>query len=621
MRAGIAASLFLVHLCPVVCSAAAAGGAHTLEYLYIEPNSGGSSGGHVAIRLDDTVYHFQQGDFGTIRLTRDPFDAFEHAYRALGNRRIRAEVADVSREAFEHLRRYIDVRYVVQRSHFDLSESFSADRTFLQYLTARHDPARAAASKEIAISAAGYFGEAGTTETLRSSSIVRIGTMLRGRSEGWLDERIASLSARVHALKPASDTTAPAIEQGKLAVGPTGYFERYRELVSEWLALSVLRGDYGPRADALATSGLDRLVLDEAELAKLAAWRSRLVHRVPELLESPRPDRATAVLVALVRLAAIDRSLATGRLHVPDPCGPDCARVSPDILDRYPSTLSTVVEEHRRDLAAALENFATSDATDELGLSQLEVAASRLIELERSIARHQTLHVYVGAPLPLKPGFSSAWPLPALDGDELAVALRSATRRARAYDSALVGLYGYDLFRRNCATELLRLVEEARNEYANTERNPSLARLAFMPAFSSDSFDELFDVRGRESRPSLRTLRLARLESRTPGLWLRLRESNTLTSQTYRWHTGDPYFLLFADDGVATRPAKGLANLVGALACTAAGMMRLTLGDVDVLRDGVMGVVYSFPELAFISMRKGTYELAPWRFDGSDEQR
>ena len=158
MRAGIiAASLLLLHPCPIVRAAAADDGAHTVEYLYIEPNSGGSSGGHVAIRLDDAVYHFQQGDLGTIRLTKDPFDAFEHAYRALGNRRIRAEVAAVSPETFEHVRRYVDVRYRVERSHFDLSESLAADRVFLGYLTRRQDVGRAQVTKAMTIPAGGIF--------------------------------------------------------------------------------------------------------------------------------------------------------------------------------------------------------------------------------------------------------------------------------------------------------------------------------------------------------------------------------------------------------------------------------------------------------------------------------
>ena len=44
----------------------------TLDYLYIEANEGGSSGGHVALGIGDDVYHFQHDTGGVLALRRDP---------------------------------------------------------------------------------------------------------------------------------------------------------------------------------------------------------------------------------------------------------------------------------------------------------------------------------------------------------------------------------------------------------------------------------------------------------------------------------------------------------------------------------------------------------------------
>ena len=37
-----------------------------VEYLYVEPNVGSSSGGHVAVRFDDTVYDYQNAAENTL---------------------------------------------------------------------------------------------------------------------------------------------------------------------------------------------------------------------------------------------------------------------------------------------------------------------------------------------------------------------------------------------------------------------------------------------------------------------------------------------------------------------------------------------------------------------------
>ncbi|MDD1649359.1 MAG: hypothetical protein LUO80_03050, partial [Methylococcaceae bacterium] len=46
-----------------------------VEFLYIDANVGGSSGGHAAVKLGDTVYHFQNDD-GYTRLTRENWKRF-----------------------------------------------------------------------------------------------------------------------------------------------------------------------------------------------------------------------------------------------------------------------------------------------------------------------------------------------------------------------------------------------------------------------------------------------------------------------------------------------------------------------------------------------------------------
>ena len=60
--------------------------AGSLDYLYIEANEGGSSGGHVALGVGDDVYHFQQEESGLLALRRDPRPVFRLRYTLLQNR-------------------------------------------------------------------------------------------------------------------------------------------------------------------------------------------------------------------------------------------------------------------------------------------------------------------------------------------------------------------------------------------------------------------------------------------------------------------------------------------------------------------------------------------------------
>ena len=66
-----------------------------VEMLYIDANVGSASGGHVALRLDDEVYHFQN-EQGTTRLTRDDWSRFRWVYNDIENRNIEAAQLQVS---------------------------------------------------------------------------------------------------------------------------------------------------------------------------------------------------------------------------------------------------------------------------------------------------------------------------------------------------------------------------------------------------------------------------------------------------------------------------------------------------------------------------------------------
>jgi hypothetical protein len=168
------------------------------------------------------------------------------------------------------------------------------------------------------------------------------------------------------------------------------------------------------------------------------------------------------------------------------------------------------------------------------------------------------------------------------------LARRLAETRAveRRYESALRSRYGYDLFQRNCVSEIFRtlelaLVEGAGAQHlegrdrANLVRAESRRRLGgyvdpvaglnFIPRVSSQRVRTRYALVEATHLPSYRHHQMARMAESEGALRVALRESNVLTSTLYEPNGEDGFFLFFTDGGVPLRPLLGALNLVAGL--------------------------------------------------------
>jgi len=73
----------------------------------------------------------------------------------------------------------------------------------------------------------------------------------------------------------------------------------------------------------------------------------------------------------------------------------------------------------------------------------------------------------------------------------------------------------------------------------------------------------------------------------------------------------DDGFLFFSDGRVWLRPLQGAANLGYGLLQGALGVLTLPVDRGERLGDGVRGALYSLPELVFVSIRKGHFDVVP----------
>ena len=277
----------------------------------------------------------------------------------------------------------------------------------------------------------------------------------------------------------------------------------------------------------------------------------------------------------------------------------------------------------------ARERLRTGSGWREAEFSALEAAAGRWLELRAAEAGAASIRVQVGVLLPEARARVSLAGLPRRR-EEVSLALEQTRAAASRYREQLAELYGYDLVRRNCVSEIFRTLEAALAQQRVGEdaaelrafvREESQRRLGgyldpvasfnFVPFVSSQRVRSRWRVAERASLPSFRHHRLAEMAASEPGWLVGLRESNVLTARSHQAADAEGFFLFFTDTSVPARPLLGALNLGAALVRSTLAVAELPFDGGRGLRSGLTGVLYSLPELLFQNIRKGYNEYVP----------
>jgi len=562
------------------------------EYVHVEANEGAASGGHVAIRLGDVAYHFQHEPPGVLHLQRDDWNHFRYAYGALENRTMHASRVDVTDADYERLRRRFAERYLAEQKVFAERDVLRDDRRVLALLLARR---RGATDGALRVRGAGFFFPAGDARPSPAALDLRdrIGAERVARRAADIERQLAEL-APVPQDPPSLDDPVAAYPQF-----PYAFSSRYRDLLAGLVALRALDRGLAIRAGSYWSPGD---ALDDGERRALAAWAERLPDQLGRLFDSTRPDWGFAFLAVLARLEALELSATTGRLVLLDAFPPGSETVPRSYLHRHRDAVLDVRAQAADELARARDRLRTAAAVDEATFADVEIAGNRLMELDAAVRDDRDLR----APsAPLVPSRDAPWtelPLPGVTPEDVARARVAEERFAEDLERR----YGYDLIRRNCVSELLRTADASG---AVPARPTDL--LDFIPFVSARDVNAAWNVTERTALASYRRERLDEMYRREDALRVRLRESNVFTSTVYRPNADDSVFVLFTDDAGVLRPAFGAVNLAAGLGAVAAGIPLLPFDHGRTLWAGTRGVVFSVPELAFVSLRKGSFDRVP----------
>jgi len=552
-------------------------GAEGLGFVYVTANTGLSSGGHAALVADGNVYHLQDSEEGILLLERVTWPAFHEVYAGLYNRPLVVARVDAPPGVTGKVERAFSRLYVEQ-------ELALADRDSLRDDVAWLD-ASGAGRPAPPLRGLGLLDPArpGDPDALRLRT-----------AAGPVDGVLAESERRVAELSQSPDPAR---------------LESLREALTLREAARALdRGSaLAPEAVAALPAEIDT-PLSPAEREGLEAFSARLETAAAELLRSNRPDRGYALVLAQARYVAARRSLSTNRLVLLDAFSGAENAPGGDASDS--------VRAKRREQAAELVRRGRDEV---LAKSRIEESNWNLLEEVAAIAARDGRSDAGGmlSELGLRklPARARSADAPRLGGD-VPHALERARARLRDADAALQARWGYDLVHHNCITELGRTTDTA---FATPEEavlalgavaNPDDQAFAFVPFLFFDRVRHRMRVTQVGYFESHREKELAKLLEESPGLATRARESVAYTSTIYTPRPRDSAFLLFTDDVFWRRPLYGSVNLLFGLGYTAYGVGALPFDRGERAMAGLDGMLWSFPELAFVNVRKGTFDWA-----------
>ena len=622
---GIAIALALVVVTEAACAAAEEALRQTFEYLYVDANEGGSSGGHVAIRFGDEVYHYQHQKPGVLRLYRDGDEAFFHLYNALLNRNIRGVRIAVSDETYGILRDGFEEQRQIQEAYFDRVASAAEDAALLEHFLRERSARRVGARDDglpgLSLPAAGFFlpdGGDPITPAPASPVLDTLRTRVaQTRGPGFLPGREAELTGSLAALEPEGpDAGSGSVSEEMPPPASYGFARRYRDGLVSLRALQVLERALPLRAESLRTGEGPDWTLSQEERERLARFAADLEQRIGELVASNRPDFGFPLLVAMARLEALHASVQTGHLFLLDALSDEDPQLPRAALGRNAPLLPTLAGENRAAFLAVRAALLDGSTLEEARLADLESTGNRLLEFEEGVRGARDIRLHPGRMIPARPARRTDLPEIVAADAVLRDALGRAAKGKLALEHELMQVYGYDLITRNCVTEVFQTIDRSLKEADG--RNPDRRlgghvgvgfNLNFIPFVSATSVEARWHVVDRYELPSRRRGLLHTLYQHEGPIAVYLRESNTLTSTLYHRTHDDSFFLFFTDDAPVLRPFYGAINFASGIGAASIGLFLAPLDGGEVLSAGARGALFSLPELAFFNIRKGTFEF------------
>ncbi len=591
-----------------------------VDYIYIDANEGSASGGHVAIRFDNDVYHYQYVSPGLIKLDKQKVNDFEFKYRFLENRSLYLSQLAVPDQTYTHLRDHFDLRFQIQKQHYALVAELQREKMLFQFLSGQSvkNP------ELLQISGAGLFfspqdfsdnsklipqlSDNENLQGMRKKIQIRLG-------EGYIKRRLQELTQKIQQMQLTGwEKQSAQLQIKEFSALPYTFTQRYLDAAVAWLALNVIQQNRPLRNDVYKTSNRDEFVLSSAQISAMERLSGKLQENTLSLLQSTRPDWGKALLINLGRLAVLDKSIQQRRLLVLDRINKN-SFMEESYRPRKKEELDSLFKDALKGINQAKNKLVKQG--NEVSYSHLEWQGNRLLELEKARQQPNDIHLSGIKRIPDTPLALPKTIKPRLSNKQIKVGLQGLQHFSEAYQVELDKLYRYDLVRRNCVTELLATIAQA------TSQQPSGKMITsphFIPFMSYQVVQNQFPIIEQRVLASYRLQQMQKLYAEKNKAGVFLRESNAFSSSLYKINLADSFFVFFTDETLLLRPLYGAVNTVAGLSQSIFGLFSLPFDSGQRLKLGVRGLLMSLPELVFFNMRKGSFKYLPYsKMLGADE--
>ncbi|MEE4165670.1 MAG: hypothetical protein V2I35_06700 [Desulfocapsaceae bacterium] len=565
-----------------------------LEILYVNANIGAAAGGHVGLKLDDDVFHYQFYPDERFLLVRESWEPFKLVYNRLRNRTIYAAGWSVPDDVSARIRSHFTAALASQNNDFSRYRFLLEQKQMLAGLDS--------GLLEVSVRGLGFFEVAEKTSApakiLRSRIVAALG-------QDYLSEKREAIAAGLQ-------NVLATLHEGRHEAGKLiEIVRRISDLRKKQAAYDSLDGGAGLLSSARVV-GMDEK-LSQQVLDNLSHALNRRFQVLVRLLNSERSDAGEAILVEAARCLALIESLRSKTLITLDPYSEDAVEKPFDPenpeMQHYLHTLSGLLK--RRCLLLLDSGANGTGAARDYHYLQLENVNGRLAEIGRAVSEGQGIRL---SPEMMMPGRKRTLRtgVPPLEKNALDSALFSIDQDLSALEQNLAEKYRYALIARNCVTELLKNLnssfsnKEAAEKFLGGWIDPIKDRVAvphdfFYKASASYRIEQVTRY------PSRRLMQVEAMQAKSSAAAVWLREGNTVSTTLYKRRIEDSPFLFFTDDVGWPRPILGLANLLWSAGHGLAGIVRLPVEGMDPVRQAARGMFYSLPEFVFFNIRKGTY--------------
>jgi hypothetical protein len=565
-------------------------GAMTLDFLYVNANAGEAAGGHTAFRLGDSVFHYQFFPNSTFLLVREPWPEFRFLYNDLHNRTISLASLPLDPVVYAGIRNHFTELLIAQQQFFAAYEGVQEEEKLVRKMVN--------GSYEISVPGLGFFTKQGTDTyfcaTLKEQIEAELGTDFLPLAVAQADENLKK--------------TLAAIKGGE-RVG-----RNLREHLVWRESLRVLAEAWELDETSLVVPMPGEAELGPPGVGCLQGFGEQLARSISELLQSTRPDRGESLLLQTARYLAVQRSLATGQLYTLDPFPDDGRKVWLAEGELGEERLLVLQEDFLCQAVKYRTLFFKEELYPQIAYSFLEASRGRAWELLQAGDGQQEVRILAQGILPSRKRMVSFATLE-IEKEMLHAISQALVEELNVMADTSEELYGYNLFRRNCATELIRSLNSTFSDARAGEAalggwlEPDDG-LVFVPFLFYERSCATFFLQDKQTLTARRLRNLEKLYEVEGDLLVWLRESNTLTATLYESRSKDTPFLFFTDDALLLRPLQGVLNVGYAALHGAAGLVTFPFDGGDRLHQAARGIFYSLPELAFGNIRKGSYSTA-----------